>query len=118
MKISAYVISVILGVLMALWFVGSFVDYRVTLNGVPISSYSEDQVVDELLNNNGSIADSSHLVIGGLEIFAASGAWLMNLAMLIVGSIPLIISLSIFGFLKRKSAANKPVQPNAKAPAD
>lgn len=112
MKISTYVISVMLGVLLGLWFVGSFVDYRATLNGVPISGYSEDQVVNELLNNDGNIIDSSHFVIGGVELFDASGAWLMNLAMLIVGSIPLIISLSIFGFLKRKSAANKPAQPS------
>lgn len=118
MRISVYVISILLGVLLGLWFVGSFVDYRVTLNGLPISSYSEDQVVNELLNNNGNIVDSSHFVIGGVELLAASGAWLMNLAMIIVGSIPLIISLSIFRFLKRKSAANKPVQPSAKTPAD
>lgn len=118
MKVPICITSIVVGAFLGLWFIGSFVDYRVTLNGVPISNYSEDQVVDELLNNDGRIVDSSHFVIGGVELFGAGGAWLVNLAMLIVGSIPLIISLLIFEFLRRGSATSKTVQPSANTPAD
>lgn len=118
MKVAVYISSIVIGVFLGLWFVGTFVDYRVTLNGNPISNYSADQLADEMVNNGGVMADSSHFIVGGVEFFSISGSWFMIMAMVVVGVIPLIFSLLIFRFLKRRNGANKSVQPSADAPAD
>lgn len=118
MRAGTYAMLIIIGILFGLWFGGTFIDHRVTLNGAPISHYSPEQITNELMNNGGTIESSSHFVAGQVEVLSASGSWFMILAMLLAGSIPLVACLVVERILKRRKGANKKLKPNANASAE
>lgn len=76
-KALIYITSVLAGVVIGFWFVGSFLDYRITIDGIPVSSVSSDEFTRRVIKNPKALQSTTTLVFNGQTVVASDGPWLM-----------------------------------------